>query len=114
MFEVAQTPLHTPAIPSLWDKVLHLILSILKLEGTREGCGTLLLLKLVVMTVVLCGLFLKLPFHRNVYVRGYPVCQSTFHCTVVLELSLLHLSHHVWELNQNRTPLPAHGTYCLL
>ena len=43
MFEVAQTPLHTPAIPSLWDEVLHLILSILELEGTREGCGTLLL-----------------------------------------------------------------------
>ena len=38
MFEVAQTPLHTPAIPSLWDEVLHLILSILELKGTREGC----------------------------------------------------------------------------
>jgi len=114
MFEVAQTPLHTPAIPSLWDEVLQLILSILELEGTHEGCGTLLLLKLVVMIVVLHGMFLKPPFHRNVYVGGNPVCQSTFHCRLVLELSLLHLSHHVWRLNQNGTPLPAHGTYCLL
>ena len=32
MFEVAQNPLHTPAIPSLWDEVLQLILSILKPE----------------------------------------------------------------------------------
>ena len=101
MFEMAHTPLHTPAIPSLWDEVLQLILSILELEGTREGCGTLLLLKLVVMIMVLRGMFLKL--HRNVYVGGNPVCQSTFHYRLVLELSLLH-----------GTPLPAHGTYCLL
>ena len=40
MFEVAQTPLHTLAIPSLWDEVLQLILSILELEGAHEGCGT--------------------------------------------------------------------------
>ena len=114
MFEMAQTPLHTPPIPSLWDEILQLILSILELEGTHEGCGTLLLLKLVVMIVVLRGMFLKPPFHRNIYVGGNPVCQSTFHYRLVLELSLLHLSHHVWRLNQNGTPLPAHGTYCLL
>ena len=99
MFEVAQIPLHTPAIPSLWDQVLQLILSILELEGTREGCGTLLLLKLVAMIVVLHGMFLKLLFHRIVYVGGNPMCQLTFHCRLVLELSLLHLSHHVWKLN---------------
>ena len=85
MFEMAHTPLHTPAIPSLWDEVLQLILSILELEGTREGCGTLLLLKLVVMIIVLRGMFLKPPFHRNVYVGGNPVCQSTFHYRLVLE-----------------------------
>ena len=51
MSELAQTPLHTPAILSLWDEVMQLILSILELEGTREGCATLLLLKLVVMIV---------------------------------------------------------------
>ena len=59
MFEVAQTPLHTLAIPSLWDEVIKLILSILELEGKHEGCGTLLLLKLVVRIVILCGMFLK-------------------------------------------------------
>ena len=48
MFEVAQTPLHTLAIPILWDEVLQLILFILEFEGTRERCGTLLLLKVVV------------------------------------------------------------------
>ena len=48
MFEVAQTPLHTLAIPSLWDEVLQLILFILEFEGTCEGCDTLLLLKLVI------------------------------------------------------------------
>ena len=64
MFEVTQTPFHTPAISRLWDKVLQLILSILELEGTHEGCGTLLLLKLVGMIVVLCGMFLKPPFHN--------------------------------------------------
>ena len=48
MFEVAQTPLDTLAIPILWDEVLQLILFILEFEGTREGCGTLLLLKLVI------------------------------------------------------------------
>ena len=113
MFEVAQIYLHTLAIPSLWDEVLQLImiLSILELEGTHEGCarGTLLLLKLVIMIVVLCEMFLN-PFHRNIYVGGNPVYQSTFHCRLILELSLLHQSHHVWELNQNRTPLPTHGT----
>ena len=41
MFEVAQTPLHTLAIPSLWNEVLQLILFILELEGTREGCCSL-------------------------------------------------------------------------
>ena len=110
MFELAQIPLHTTVIPSLWDEVLQLILSILELEGTLKGCGTLLLLKLVKIIVVLCGMFLKPPFHRNIYVRGNPVCQSTFHCRLVLELSLLHLLHHVWGLNQNRTPLRGHGT----
>ena len=48
MFEVAQTPLHTLAIPILWDEVLQLILFILEFEGTREGYGTLLLLKVVI------------------------------------------------------------------
>ena len=114
MFELAQTPLHTPSIPSLWDEVLQLILIILELEGTCKGYDTLLLLKLVVMIVVLCSIFLKLPFHRNVYVEMNPVCQSPFHFRLVLELSLPHLSHHVWGLNQNGTPLSAHGTYCLL
>ena len=113
-FELAQTPLHTSAIPSLWDKILQLILSILEFEGACEGCGTLLLLKLVVMIMVLCRMILKPPFHRNIDVGGNPVCQSTFHCRLVLEPSLLHLSHHVWGLNQNGTPMPAHGTYCLL
>ena len=70
MFEVAQTPLHTLAIPSLWDEVLQLIFFILELEGTREGCGTLLLLKLVIRIVVLCGMFLNPPFHRTIYIRG--------------------------------------------
>ena len=70
MFEVAQTPLHTLAITSLWDEVLQLILFIVELEGTREGCGTLLLLKLVIRIVVLCGMFFKPPFHRTIYVRG--------------------------------------------
>ena len=111
MFEGAQTPLHTSAIPTLLDEVLQLILSILELEGTCEGCGTLLLLKLVVRIVVLRGMFLKPLFHRTVYVRGNLVCQLVFHCR---ELSLLHLSHHLWRLNQNGTPLPAHGIYCLL
>ena len=32
---MAQTPLHTPAILSLLDEVLQLILSILELEGTQ-------------------------------------------------------------------------------
>ena len=114
MFEVAQTPLHTSAISTLWDEVLQLILSILEHEGTCEGCGTLLLLKLVVGIVVLGGMFLKPPFHRTVYVGGNLVCQLTFHCRLVLEHSLVHLSHHLWGLNQNGTPLPAHGTYCLL
>ena len=48
MFEVTQTPLHTLAIPILWDEFLQLILFILEFEGTREGCGTLLLLKVVI------------------------------------------------------------------
>ena len=113
-FEFAQTTLHTSAIPSLWDEILQLILSILEFEGAHKGCDTLLLLKLVVMIVVLCGMFLKSPFQNNVYVRGNPVCQSTYHCRLVLEPSLLYLSHHVWGLNQNGTPLPVHGTYCLL
>ena len=94
IFEVAQTPLHISAIPTFWDEVLQLILSILELEGAREECGTLLLLKLVVRIVVLRGMFLKPPFHRTVYVRGNLVCQLAFHCR---ELSLLHLSHHLWS-----------------
>ncbi len=101
MFEVAQTPLHTPATPSLLDEVHQQILSILALEGTREGCGTLLLPKLVARTVVLHEMFWKPPFHRIVYVGGNPMCQLTFHCRLVLVLSLLHLPHHTWRLNQN-------------
>ena len=27
------------------------------------------------------------------------MCQSTFHCRLVLGLSLLYLSHHMWGLN---------------
>lgn len=38
MFEVAQTPLYTPATPSPLDEVHQQILSILELEGTHEGC----------------------------------------------------------------------------
>ena len=73
--------LYTPAIPSLWDEILQLIFPILELEGIREGCGTLLLLKLVEMIVVLLGMFLKPSFYRNVYVGGN---QSTFNCRLVL------------------------------
>ena len=40
MFEVIQTPVHTPAIPSPWDEVLQLMLSILELKDMHEGCGT--------------------------------------------------------------------------
>ena len=65
MFEMAQIPLHTPAIPSLWDEVLQLILSILELESTHKGYGTLLLLKLVVMIVVFHGIF-EATFYRNI------------------------------------------------
>ena len=101
MFEVAQTPLHTPATPSLLDKAHQQILSIVKLEDIHEGCGTLLLLKLVAMTVVLHEMFLKPPFHRIVYVGGNPMSQLTFHCRLVLVLSLLHLPHLTWRLNQN-------------
>jgi len=64
MFEVAQTHLHTPAIPSLWDEVHQQILSILELESTYEGCGSLLLLKLRARTVVLHETFSKSPVHR--------------------------------------------------
>ena len=120
IFELGQSPLPTPAIPSLWDEFLQLILFTLELEG----CGTLLLWQHRLWYFAAaevggndCGFtwdVLKPPFHRNVYVRGNPVCQSTFHCRLVPELSLLHLSHHVWELNQNGTPLPTHRTYCLL
>ena len=63
-----------------------------------------------------CGftlMFLKLLFHRTAYVIENPMYQSSFHCILVLELSLLHLSHHVWKLNLNGTRLPAHRTYCL-
>ena len=84
-------PLHTPATPSLLDKVHQQILSILELEGTHAGCGTLLLLKLVARTVVLHETFSKPPFHRIVYGEGNPMCQLTFHCRLVVVLSLLHL-----------------------
>ena len=40
-------------------------------------------------------MFLKPPFHKTVYVRGNLVCQLAFHCR---ELSLLHLSHHLWRM----------------
>ena len=56
---------------------------------------------------------LKPPFYRNVYIRGNPVCQSTFHCRIVLYRASSPASN-VWGLNQNGIPLPAHGTYCLL
>ena len=96
MFELAQTPRHIPATPSLLDDVHQEILSILELEGKHEGCGTLLLPKLVVTTVVLREIFSKPPFHRIVYVGGNPMCQLTFHCRLLLVLSLLHLPHHAW------------------
>ena len=112
MFEVAQTPLHTPAIPSLLDEVHQQILSILELEGTHEGCGTLLLPKLVARTVVLHEMFLKPPFHRIVYVGGNPMCQLTFHCRLVVVLSLLHLPHHVWRLNHEHLCLLTEHTAC--
>ena len=91
--EVAQTPHHTPATPSPLDEVPQ-ILSILELEDTHEGCDTLLLLKLVVKIAVLHGMSLKPPFHKIIYVGGNPVCQLTFHCRLLLVLSLLHLPHH--------------------
>ena len=50
------------------DEILQLILSILEFEGAHKGCGILLLLKLVIMIVVLCGIFLKPPFQSNIYV----------------------------------------------
>ena len=57
--------LNASATPSLLDEVQQ-ILSILELEGTHEGCGTLLLPKLVVRTVVrtvvLREMFLKPPY----------------------------------------------------
>ena len=63
MFEVAPTPLHTLAIPNLLDELLQLFHSILELGGKGKGCGSLLLLKMVVRTVVLHGDVLKLPLH---------------------------------------------------
>ena len=57
MFKLAQTPLHTPDIFSVWDEILQLIIFILELEDTGECCGTLLLLKLVVMIAVLQSIF---------------------------------------------------------
>jgi len=60
-----------------------------------------------------CGftwMFLKPLFHKIVYVAENPKCQSLFHCKLILELSLLRLSHHVQKLNLNEIPLPAHGT----
>ena len=90
MFELVQTPLHALAIPSLWDEILQLILFNLDLENTHEG---LLLLKLVEIMVVILGMSLKPPFHRNIYVGGIH-CQLILHCKLVLEFSLLHVSHH--------------------
>ena len=43
---MAHTLLHTPV--SVWDEVLRLMLSIFELENTHEGCGFLLLQKLLV------------------------------------------------------------------
>ena len=73
-----------------------------------------------------CGMFLKPPFQRTIYVRGNLVCQLTFHCRLVLELSLLHLSHHVCiyhimsasitscvEAESEWNTLLAHATYML-
>ena len=51
MPEVAQTPHHTLAILSLSDEVHLQILSIPGLAGIHAGCGTLLLLMLVVRPV---------------------------------------------------------------
>ena len=67
---IGMNPLHALAISSLWDEtLLLLILFILDLEGTREGCGTLLLMKLVEMIVDLLGMFIKPPFHQNILCR---------------------------------------------
>ena len=52
MSELAQTPHHTLAIPSLLDEVHLQIPSILGLAGIHAGSGTLLLLMLVVGPVV--------------------------------------------------------------
>ena len=52
MSEVAKTPCHTPTIPSLSDEVHLQIPSILGFADTHAGCGTLLLLMLVVRSVV--------------------------------------------------------------
>ncbi len=43
MFEVAQTPFHTPAIPSRLDEVHQQIIRIPSIEGTYEGHDPLLL-----------------------------------------------------------------------
>ena len=78
-------PLFTllPSLVSDWDEVLWLILSNFELENTHEGCGFLLLLKLLVRIADV----LKQPFHKTIYVRGSLVCQLTFHCRVVLKAS---------------------------
>jgi len=55
------------------------MLSIFELENTHEGCGFLLLQKLLVRIAD--------PFHKTIYVKGNLVCQLTFHCRVVLKAS---------------------------
>ena len=113
MFEVAQTPLHTLAIRSLWDEVLQLILSLLELEGA-QGCGTFVAAAVGGKD---CGYMwdvFEATFSQNQLCQRESSVSVNIPLRLVLELSLLHLSHHVWRLNQNGTPLLAHGTYCLL
>jgi len=61
---VAHTLLHTPV--SVWDEVLQLTLSIFELENTHEGCGFLLLQKLLVR---IADVF-KVTFSQNHLCQG--------------------------------------------
>jgi len=76
MFEVAPTPLHTLAIPNLLDELLQLFHSILELGGKGKGCGSLLLLKMVVRTVVL---------HGDVFEATFYICNNILFIHAILE-----------------------------
>jgi len=49
------------SLVSVWDEFLQLMLSIFELENTHEGCGLLLLLKLL---VIIANVF-KASFSQN-------------------------------------------------